>query len=149
MSSDIDMVAEKARQEVAMKRWMSDMVEVASGQEIGKWFPPSGMETMVFQRCGARLPDGSMPPACAEAYHRARSTGASDAPKGMRPPVGYERDGAAGVYVYWHPEIWANIQLFTANIRKRKQFSAEATFQDEMSKLGPQVEITQSGRKRR
>lgn len=135
--NSVDIAAAQAEQQAAFERWQRDLLEITASEEIGKWFPPQGLEACVFIRCGARMTDGSMPPACAKVYHMHRGMGAKDAPKAMRPPVGFERDDGRGVYVYYFPQIWANIQLAKAAVRSR-QVDPAKVFAD---KVGPGVEI--------
>ena len=89
-----------------------------------------------------------MPPMCAALYHKMRGQGAFDAPKSMRPPVGFESDGANGVYVGFFPETWAMVQQVTGSAMARK-FDAGAVFTDKLKGLGPTVDITQAGRRKR
>lgn len=135
--NSIDIAAAQAEQQAAFERWQRDLLEITASEEIGKWFPPAELADCVFIRCGARLPDGSMPPACARVYHMHRGMGAKDAPKAMRPPVGFERDDGRGVYVYYFPQIWANIQLAKHAARSR-QLDPAKVFAE---KVGPGVEI--------
>lgn len=106
---NIDIAALRAQQETSMQSFLQD-VYIVGNEQIGAWMAPPGLEAMVFFRCGAKYGDGSMPPNCAKTYHRHKSMGALDAPKGMRPPVGFESDDNRGVYVMYFPENWAKIQ---------------------------------------
>lgn len=108
--TSVDIAALRAQQEVQMQSFLRDVIEITSREEIGAWIAPPGLEQMMFFRCGVRYSDGSMPPGCARAYHRHKSMGALDAPKGMRPPVGFESDDNRGVYVMYFPENWAKVQ---------------------------------------
>jgi hypothetical protein len=138
MSKDIvDTAAALAEQQAAYEAWRHDLETVTSVEEIGTWFPPAELRGCVFLRCGVRAPDGSMPPACAKVYHAQKAMGARDAPKGMRPPVGFERDDTRGVYVYFFPQIWHNIQLAKRAVLKRQK-DPMRKFQDQ---VGPGVEI--------
>jgi len=107
--TNIDIAALRAQQETSMEAFLHDVYSVGS-EPVGAWMPPAGLESMVFFRCGAKYGDGSVPPMCAKTYHRHKSMGALDAPKGMRPPVGFESDDNRGVYVMYFPENWARIQ---------------------------------------
>ena len=149
--SGINVEELRRQQQVMMERYMADVAAVSSGAQIGTWDPPAELKLAgcIFQRCGARNADGTMPPACAAAYGAARRLSALDAPKGMRPPVGFERDGDAGVYIFWFPDVWANVQAAESLRKRRKSVNAVDHFQAEMGKLGPSVEITSAGRKKR
>jgi hypothetical protein len=139
MSKDIiDIAAERAQQQAAMQAWARDLHEVANAEQIGKWYPPAHLEGMVFIRCGSKLPDGSMPPACARMLHKHKAMGAKDAPAGMRPPVGFERDDGRGVYVWYFPEIWQNIQHIKHASQRRAD--PKKVFEHEVGG-GAQIEI--------
>jgi hypothetical protein len=64
--------------------------------------------------------------------------GAKDAPAGMRPPVGFERDDGRGVYVWYFPEIWANIQHIKHASQRRAD--PKKVFESEVGG-GAQIEI--------
>jgi hypothetical protein len=78
-----------------------------------------------------------MPPAVARLYHKHKAMGAQDGPAGMRPPLGFESDGRLGVYLWYHPQVWANIQDAKRLVQKRT--SAAEVMQRE---VGSGVELT-------
>ena len=135
----IDIVAARAQQEMLAQRFMRDVIEVASSEQIGTWMPPLELRGMHFIRCGVRDPAGGMPPVCRRTYQLHKSMGANDAPKTMRPPVGFESDGDRGVYVWYFPEIWANLQAFKARANRPKDPAKEFA-----ELAGPGVEIETS-----
>jgi len=128
-----------AEQKAQAERFLRDLSEVAHGDEIGMWFAPPGLEQMHWFRCGRRYSDGSMPPAVARLYHKHKAMGAQDGPAGMRPPLGFESDGKLGVYLWYHPQVWANIQEAKRLVTRRP--SAAEVMQRE---VGPGVELTVS-----
>jgi hypothetical protein len=126
-----------AEQRAQADRFLRDLSEVANGDYIGMWFAPPGMESMHWFRAGCRYSDGSMPPAVARLYHKHKAMGAQDGPAGMRPPLGFESDGRLGVYLWYHPQVWANIQEAKRLVQKRT--SAAEVMQRE---VGSGVELT-------
>ena len=138
--ADVDIAVQIQEQQAAFSRFMRDAVEVMDAMEIGQWSPPPGYESVYFIRCGRRDNSGGMPPACARLYHQHRGMGAKDAPKGMRPPIGFESDADRGVYVWYTREIWNNIQTFKAGKAARQKASADRVFDDQLSQFGA-VEI--------
>ena len=126
-----------AEQRAQADRFLRDLSEVANGDYIGMWFAPPGMENMHWFRAGCRYSDGSMPPAVARLYHKHKAMGAQDGPPGMRPPLGFESDGRLGVYLWYHPQVWANIQDAKRLVQKRT--SAAEVMQRE---VGSGVELT-------
>jgi len=126
-----------AEQRAQADRFLRDLSEVANGDYIGMWFAPPGMENMHWFRAGCRYSDGSMPPAVARLYHKHKAMGAQDGPAGMRPPLGFESDGRLGVYLWYHPQVWANIQEAKRLVQKRT--SAAEVMQRE---VGSGVELT-------
>ena len=148
MSHTIDVAAMRAQQSVAMEAWAADVSVVASTEQIGTWHPPAELQGCIWFRCGVRQGDGSMPPHCRDSYQRMRRMGAFDAPKNMRPPSGFESDGTYGVYVGFFPETWAQIQIVTG-AKHARTFNAGQVFTDKLSGLGPTVDITAAGRKKR
>jgi hypothetical protein len=66
--------------------------------------------------------------------------GAQDVPTGveMRPPLGFERDGKLGVYVWYHPDTWHTIQTVKRRMAQKKPSTADLLQRD----LGPGVELT-------
>jgi hypothetical protein len=138
MSYDIEKLI--AEQRATAERFMRDLEDISRSDEIGMWFAPPGLETMHWFRCGARHGDGSMPPHVARLYHKHKAMGAQDVPPGveMRPPLGFERDGKLGVYLWYHPDTWSNIQNVRRRMAQRKPSTADLLQRD----LGPGVELT-------
>jgi len=56
----------------------------------------------------------------------------------MRPPLGFERDGKLGVYVWYHPDTWHTIQTVKRRMAQKKPSTADLLQRD----LGPGVELT-------
>lgn len=132
---NVSVAAQTAEMEKAFAAFMRDAVEVMDSMEIGQWSPPPGYEDKIFIRCGRRDNSGGMPPACARLFHQHRAMGAQTAPKGMRPPVGFESDADRGVYVWYTKEIWHNIQVFKAS-RARAQRGADRVLEDQLGQFG-------------
>jgi hypothetical protein len=120
MTDKFDFAIERARQEKIAQDFARDIMIVGSTEEVGAWNPPEGFRNMHFIRCGVRTYEGHMPPMCAKIYAKHKSMGAGDAPKGMRPPNGFESDDGKGVYVFYFPEVWRDIQLLKAKLQKSK-----------------------------
>jgi hypothetical protein len=138
--SDFDLQKQMAEQRAQAEKFMRDLNDISQSDEVGMWFTPPGMELMRWFRCGSRYSDGSMPPNVARLYHKHKAMGAMDAPAGMRPPLGFERDGKLGVYVWYDPQVWANIQDVRQKMKARR-LSPSAMLQRD---LGPGVELTVS-----
>ncbi len=137
MSEPFDLQRAMAEQRAQAEKFMRDLNDISQADEIGMWFAPAGMEHMHWFRCGARHTDGSMPPNVARLYHKHKAMGAQDGPPGMRAPLGFESDGKLGVYLWYHPQVWANIQEAKRLVTRRP--SAAEVMQREM---GPGVELT-------
>lgn len=138
--SDFDLQRAMAEQRAQAEKFMRDLNDISQADEVGMWFAPPGLERMHWFRCGARHSDGSMPPNVARLYHKHKAMGAADAPPGMRPPLGFERDGSLGVYVWYDPQVWANIQ----QVRKAMQNRRPTAAQMMANNLGAGVELTVS-----
>lgn len=117
----VDLAVERARQIEAANNFANDIMIVSSSEAIGSWIRPPGYENMHFIRCGAKTYEGGMPPMCAVVYWKHKGMGAGDAPKGMRPPVGFEADGDRGVYIFYFPETWETIQNTKKKIQNHRQ----------------------------
>lgn len=133
-----DLQRAMAEQRAQAEKFMRDLNDISQADEVGMWFAPPGMEAMHWFRCGSRHSDGSMPPHVARLYHKHKAMGAMDAPVGMRPPLGFERDGKLGVYVWYDPQVWANIQAAKKALASRRPSTAQLLQRD----LGPGVELT-------
>lgn len=130
-----------AEQQSQASRFLRDLEDIGRAEQVGMWFPPAGLEGMHFFRCGVRHGDGSMPPQVARIYHKHKAMGAADAPPGMRPPYGFESDGRNGVYVWYHPQTWANITEAKRLLARRRPSTSDV-MQRELGALG--VELTVS-----
>lgn len=140
MTHPSDFERQIAEQRAQAERFMRDLADIGQMEHIGMWFPPPELSAMLFFRCGARHTDGSMPPQVARIYHKHRAMGAQDAPADMRPPLGFERDGKLGVYVWYHPQTWAMVQEAKAAVRSRRPSAADIMQRE----LGSGVELTVS-----
>ena len=140
MTEQFDLNKALADQKAQAARFMSDLAEIGDSDRVGMWHTPPGMELMVWFRCGVRYGDGSLPPAVARLYHKHRAMGAMDAPADMRPPIGFESDGKLGVYIWYDPHVWNNIQNAKAALTRRRPSTAERL----QNSLGPGIELTVS-----
>jgi hypothetical protein len=140
MTTNFDLEKALAEQRAQAERFVRDLDDISKTDEVGMWFAPPGMERMHWFRCGARHTDGSMPPACARIYHKHKAMGAMDAPSGMRPPLGFERDGKLGVYVWYDPQVWANVQAARKALSRNRPTAAQVMQRE----LGQGVDITVS-----
>jgi hypothetical protein len=136
--STFDLEKALSEQRAQAERFMRDLNDITMADEVGMWFTPPGMERMHWFRCGARHTDGSMPHSVARLYHKHKAMGAMDAPPGMRPPLGFERDGNLGVYVWYDPQIWQNVQAARAALNGKRK-TAHQIMRDN---IGPGVDLT-------
>lgn len=137
---DFDLQRSLIEQRQKAEQFMRDLDEVGNGDVIAMWFAPPGMENYHWYRCGVRHTDGSMPPLVARMYHKHRAMGAQDAPKGMRPPLGFERDGNLGVYVWYSPETYHMLQEVKKRVARKRPTPADVMQRE----LGSGVELTVS-----
>lgn len=140
MTEQFDLNRALAEQKAQAEKFMRDLSEISSSDQVGMWHTPPGMERMIWFRCGVRYSDGSMPATVARLYHKHKAMGAMDAPPGLRPPIGFESDGKLGVYIWYDPQVWHNVQAAKQALAVRKPSHAERLQRD----LGPGIELTVS-----